>query len=220
MQTSQVLSQVYWPLAGDVDDCWVVSALQAVHCVMPWAHLPTVRGFRQAAGDPDDGDRDGGNVRELVAGITGCFPALEGHLEPFRGASWASLESGLAAGHPVTVATDSSRLPPGVAFGFAGLHQVTVVLRPDGRALLANPLARPHARWEELALDRLRPAIMGYGQLRAGVNGAWGVMLPTEAEAFRLHPLYVPADTAALAAARAEGRAEGKRAAIRAVEAS
>jgi hypothetical protein len=220
MQVSEVFSQRHWPLHGDLDDCWVVSSLQVVHAVMPWLRLPSVRRFRAEAGDPDDGVRDGGNVAEIMRGMLGTWPVLQGHLEPFRGASWSSLEAGLAEGRPVTVAVDSSRLPAGIRYEFNGAHQVTVWQRADGHVLVANPLAEPHSQWDELNnATPLRPAIMGYGRLRTTWSGAWGVMLPTEADCFKLHPLYVPSDTAALAAARAEGYAEAKRAAIRATSA-
>jgi NAD-dependent oxidoreductase involved in siderophore biosynthesis len=189
MQTSHVFNQVRWPLAGDTDDCWVVATIQAVNAVAPWLNLPSVRAFREAAGDPDNGVRDGGNVTEIMDGIRGTWPAIAGSIKSIRQQPWATLVSHLTAGRPVSVAVKSSLLPARLQYGFGGAHQICIV-RKGVRFLLANPLAPVYSSWDVVTLDELRAAIMGYGELRTGQRSVFGVAMPTEAEAFRLHPMF------------------------------
>lgn len=218
MQTSQVFNQRAWPLAGDTDDCWVVSSIQAVNVNLPWLMLPTVKAFRAAAGDPDDGHTDGGNVGEIMAGIKGTWPVLAGHVEALRGAGWSYLERALRDGRPASLAIKSSALPTRFQYGFKGYHQVTVVIKPNGRMWFANPLAPVYSGWDELtSLTQLRPSVLQYGRDKAGEDGVWGVLLPTEAEGFTLHPMYRPSDEEAMARARQEGYASAKQNALRAV---
>jgi hypothetical protein len=73
-QTSIVFSQRTWTGVGDLDDCWVLSSIQSAHAVAPWLHLPTTPQFRKAAGDPDDGKRDGGSIAEIIRAVTTLWP--------------------------------------------------------------------------------------------------------------------------------------------------
>jgi hypothetical protein len=221
-----VFNQVRWPEAKDVDDCWVVASIQAVNAVAPWLPLPNVKTFRAAAGDPDDGKNDGGNVAEILNGIRGVWPVLTGHLKPMRQDPWATLVSHLTAGRPVSVAVKSSLLPSRLQFGFGGAHQVCIA-RKGVRFLMANPLAPVYSDWIPCNLDELRAAIMGYGELKTGQRSVFGVALPTESEAFKLHPLFkAEVEAAAKAAAgplleqaTAQGYASAREKAIAAVTA-
>jgi hypothetical protein len=183
VQTSIVFDQRTWPGAGDVDDCWVVSALQAMNATSPWAHLVSVPVFRKAAGVPDHPHQaDGGNVGAIRRGLVGCYPALRGLVSVFRGDPLGRLEAELLAGHPASVSIIAGKLPVPLRFGFTGAHQVTLAARGD-RYLFANPLARPQSRWLTIDWRDVAPAIREYGRVRTGSAGAWAVTLPTDQEA-------------------------------------
>jgi len=214
VQTSEVFNQRAWPGAGDVDDCWVLSAIQCVNVVAPWLALPTVPAFRKAAGDPDDGKNDGGNLAEISLGIRTTWPVLAGRLQAQRGVAWATLAGLLLEHRPASIAVVSSKLPPRLRYGFQGLHQVTLAVSGQ-QPLLANPLAPPHSRWDRVTLAELQPAILAYGQAKAGKPGAWAVAFPTDAEAIALHPLVAPEH----AASRREGYSAALEAAAAAIAA-
>jgi len=194
MQTSMVFSQREWPAVDprphkggpDLDDCWVLSAIQAVNVTSPWYRLVGCKAFRHAAGDPDDGVNDGGNVTEIIAGIEGCYPELKGRAHGHRGVAWIDLKNDLDHHRPVSVAVLSSELPPGLRYGFEGLHQVTLAQKANGQLLIANPLAQPYARWDRIEPNDVRDAVMTYGERRSGSRSAWYVTLPTDVEALAI----------------------------------
>ena len=184
-QVSFVFNQRLWPGAGDIDDCWVVSAIQCANVSAPWLYLPTVPQFRTAAGDPDDGKSDGGNVDEIVKGVTTLWPAFAGKLKVLKGAAYDTLVDHVLKGRPVSLCIDSSKLPSALQHGFTGMHQVSFVLKdaPDGARLYANPLAKVYSRWERIEkLAVLRPAILAYGKQRIGRESVFAVVFPSEAE--------------------------------------
>lgn len=192
MQTSQVFNQREWPGALDVDDCWVVSSIQAVNATMPWLKLVPVPVFRAAAGKPDRPNvSDGGKLEDVVRGIVGTWPVLQGRLKVLAGVQWAILVAQLDAGRPVTVAVKSMYLPPALQYGFGGYHQVTLAKDVHGRYLFANPLAPVYSAWDVLgAIDDVKEAVLRYGADIANARLAYGVALPTDAEAVKLHPGY------------------------------
>lgn len=200
MQLSQVFNQKAWPRAGDVDDCWVVSAIQCTNTVFPWLHLPDVTQFRAAAGDPDDGVSDGGNSAEIVKGSVGVWPVLTGRLRAFR-LSWEAFVAYVNAGHPASIALMTGKLPAGLNHGQATniAHQCSVARPKQGSGeplYFANPLAPVYSHWDECGYVDIKAAVLDYG------NGAVvGVGWPTEAEAYRLHPLWTPQTEAATKAA-------------------
>ena len=187
-QVSVVLSQRRWFKAGDIDDCWVLSALQCVSMSAPWLYLPNVTDFRAKAGDPDDGKSDGGNTKEIAAGVTGMWPAFRGKLKVMNGGSYDKLIDYLLAGRPCSVAFDMTKVPTKYRYGVTVPHQMTLVIRNAGgeneAKLLANPMA-PIEPTRLLRLEKvseLRDGILGYGKLRSGTPSVYAVAFPTEAE--------------------------------------
>lgn len=208
MQTSQVFNQVKWPLAGDIDDCWVVSAIQAVNVVAPWLRLPSVKEFRANAGDPDDGNHDGGNLHEIVEGITNTWPALAGgKLNVIRAGTWDELVADLKDHRPVSLAVKSMFLPERLRYGFNGYHQVTMAMKADGSVMFANPLAPVYSRWDELiAPDEVKEAVLRYGADKVGHRSVFAVTVPPEAAMLLLHPLWKPVGGGAYAEGYATAR--------------
>lgn len=197
-----VFSQRDWTRAGDLDDCWVLSSLQAVNCAAPWLYLPAVPGFRKAAGDPDDGHRDGGSINEIVKGVTTLYPEFTGKLKAMRGVTMQALGSSLRAGHPVSVALMQAKLPKELQCGSSNdvAHQCTLRSTSNGHLQFANPMV-PHTgtRWADIELAQVRPAILAYG------NGTvFGVEFPTAAT---MAPTYPPVSS--IIDAEAEKRAAG-----------
>lgn len=191
MQTSFVLSQLRYPgMGGDVDDCAIVASVQAVLVTSPWLPAVGIRTFRAAAGNPDDPGPDGLTHSEVVRGIRGCYPSIADHIEVLSGANWSHVVELGESGHPLSMAVDSSRLPEPLAFGFDGRHRIALVKR--GVPRLANPLAQPQTRWLRIEWSDVRSAVMRFGEFVNGNRGAWGVALPTDAEALEL---YVPDET-------------------------
>jgi hypothetical protein len=179
MQLSMVFNQRAWPGAGDVDDCWVLSAIQCANAVAPWLRLPSVPVFRKAAGDPDDGIRDGGTLDEIVRGAETLWPAhFRGHLTRRRGVPWEAFQRDVILERPVSVAVVSSKLPTRLQFGFGGYHQISVARNARGQWLVANPLAPVYSRWVRVNPAELKPAVMAYGRARTGKLGAWYVVFP------------------------------------------
>lgn len=191
MQTSFVFNQKRWPQAGDVDDCWVISAVQAANVTSPWLRLVSVPTFRKHAHNIDvQGQANGGNITEIKRGLEGTYPSLAGSLKVKRGTGWMDLMMQLDLGRPVTVAIDSAKLPPDLAFGFTGLHQITLAvperLVDKPKLLYANPLAPVYSRWLEVPRQAVRDAVMSYGKLVNGNRGAWFIALPTDDEALAI----------------------------------
>ena len=184
MQTGMVFSQLRWPgIAGTINDCAPTSAIQAVNVTSPWLPLVGIKAFRKAAHAPDS---EGGLVTsEVVAGIKGCYPVLADHLIVLRGARWVEFQQAADAGHPFTVAIDSSKLPAGLSFGFSGFHQVTFAVK-RGKVKFANPLAQPYSRWLNVDWSLVRDAVMAYGKAAQGKRSVYAVGLPTDDEALAL----------------------------------
>lgn len=186
-----------WPASGDVDDCWVVSGIQAANVIAPWLALVSVTAFRAAAGDPDDGVSDGGNPDDIYNGAVGCWPALRPYTSKLKGASWTSAKSKYDQGRPISLCVVASGLPVRLQYGFTGAHQVTIVLN-SGQNRFANPLAPAQTRWDVLSATELaavRDAALAYGKQRIGTSSIFAVAFPTQAEILPTHPLFVAAAT-------------------------
>lgn len=209
-QISLVLSQRFWFKVGDIDDCWVLSALQLVFAVMPWIHLPSTKVFREAAGDPDDGEADGGEQQEIMRGIRTLWPEIRKYLHRVDHGDWRGLVTTLEQGHPVSLAVDSAHLPD--PRGFTGPHRITAVETPNGKKWIGNPLGPAYDRWDELAAwEDIREAVMRYGQMTSRKSrGAWYIAGPTAEEAFPHHPLFGPMVADAVAVECADLAAENR----------
>lgn len=193
-----------WAGAGDVDDCWVVSAIQCANASAPWLALVGVPTFRRHAGDPDDGDHDGGNPHEVYLGVVGSWPAIKPFVREHNGISWDALRARYDIGRPVSLCVIAEQLPARLRYGFTGSHQVSIVL--DGTHRFANPLAPAQSRWDDLStaeLANVRDAALAYGKVRYGRSSIGAVTFPTTAEAITVHPRF---DSAARAWADAELR--------------
>ena len=184
MQTSQVFSQRTWPAAGDLDDCWVVATIWCANAVAPWLFLQNTTAFRKAAGDPDDGQTDGGRLKEIMQACRALWPQLG--VERYADEPWAGLMRRLDAGRPASVAVLSEALPPRLQFGFRGLHQVALFVDHEGKLRIMNPLQKDRARPEHIGEDAAREAARAYGG-----GSVYAAVFPTEASAFRTHPLYL-----------------------------
>jgi hypothetical protein len=185
-QTSFVLPQRPWPGAGDPDDCWVLSSIQGAWTVAPWIYLPSVTAFRAAAGDPDNGVKDGGTVDDILKGIDGLWPELRPFCRGFRGATWATVRARYDEHRPISIAVRADQLPARLAMGVTVPHQVTIYQQQDGEHLFANPWAGSWDRWLKLTTGELaavRDAALAYGKLRIGSSSIFAVSLPTVDEA-------------------------------------
>lgn len=214
LQTSIVFSQRTWTGVGDLDDCWVLSALQCVNACAPWLHLPGTTAFRLAAGDPDDGKTDGGSVAEIIRAVSKLYPELR-PLTALRGVTIANLRSHITEGRPVSVALMLDKLPPALRHGSKSVvaHQSTLAVSSGGELVFANPLAPMGSRWDSgLDWSDVVPAIRAYG------NGtAFGVAFPTSAAMAPYAPgvaelvarAHATPDPALLEAARAAGFTAG-----------
>lgn len=212
-----VINQERWPTAGDVDDCWVIAALTALHASAPWEGLVSVDRFRAAAGNPDDPNQaDGGTISQIGQALRTLYPRLnfdesvgEYDLGEFK-------RKVRDEGRPAVVFCISSALDPRFQYGFTGGHAVAVAF--DGvRFRLSNPLAPAHTRWRfigDAELDRVLRSWPG--------GGTYGVLMMPPSQAFTRHPLYsapvqLPPDPALLEQARKDGFAAGVNAAVDAI---
>lgn len=215
LQLSLVLSQRTWPQVGDLDDCWVLSILQSVLACIPWAHLPGTTAVRTAAGIPDRPNAaDGGRIGPILKASTTLWPILDGKLTAIRGGAVATVQAGVRAGRPASVAIDLNQLPARLRYQATSgplLHQVT--LGQNGtQLLLANPLKAMGQPWDAVDWSDVLPAIRAYGG-----GSAYAVLYPT---AETMAP-YAPGvdelvaaahgqpDPAAIAAATEAGRQAG-----------
>jgi hypothetical protein len=150
-----VFNQARFPQAGDVDDCWVVATIWAAKSVAPAIAVPDAKRFREAARDPDDGVRDGGNNDEMALAVRTLWPHIP--LIDFRSARWDRFMGFVREGHVASIAVLSSSLPASLQFGFPGAHQVGVAW--DGSNLrLMNPLAREGSAPAVIAEAAMRKA--------------------------------------------------------------
>lgn len=211
-QISLILSQKFWPGVGDIDDCWVLSALMMVFAVFPWLPLPGTKVFRAAAGDPDDTQSDGGSQQEIMKGIRRTWPSVANLFRQHDHDSWNEFAGDVGQGRNVSVAVDSSLLPDKIKFGFNGFHRVNVCMQPGGRVFFGNPLADAYDKWIEIDnLDVIRDAVMAYGKAKTGRDrGAWYIASPTVERAFEMHPLLAAEVKAAIAVATEHLSAENR----------
>jgi hypothetical protein len=164
------ISQIGYPGAGDIDDCWVVATVWAATASRPGIRQPTVTEFRRHAGDPDDGYRDGGSLTEIMDGCAGSWPGLD--VLKFESTSWPIFSELVKSGRPASVALNSGALPPIHRYGFFGAHQCGLAWTGTG-FVLANPLAPdgspPKYITEAAIRHAMQQLVPGLDLLRAAV---------------------------------------------------
>jgi hypothetical protein len=135
----RALSQKTYPGVGDIDDCWVVATVWAARRATHQSqNLPNCKVFRAAAGDPDNGYKDGGTLDEIVQAVNRLYP----HLADVKFAEqygWSNFMMKLNRGYTASLAVRSSYLPARLRYGFYGTHQIAVFKR-SGRLYIMNPL--------------------------------------------------------------------------------
>ena len=183
-QIFQVFSQTSWPGIGDVDDCWVLASLQAVHTVAPWLKLPGVRVFREKAGVPDvAGQLDVGDEEDMKRGLDALYPTL-GH-ELVQGMPFQDFVEKLRSGRPAAVIIKAGDLPAALQHVYQGIHAVTVAFDDEtGEILMADPLAKAHSKPVPITQPALRKAIEGF---RPNVHA---VLMPEIRLALRTHEIH------------------------------
>ena len=208
-----VFNQVHWPEAGDVDDCWCLADLMAVHAVAPWSALPGITAYRAAAGVPDQIGPTGGSISASAKAIRALYPGLAIEVSANHELTWAAFMLGLTAHRAASLSVLSSALPAEHRYGFAGQHRVAVAITTELK--LGNPLAPAHSKWKPISPTQLRIAVAAY----PGGPNPNCILTPSVEDAFTTHPLYAaPADcTAPAKAAHDAGYAEAKAAAGAAV---
>ncbi len=153
----KVRSQIGFPGAGNVDDCWVVATVWAATAFREDIHQPDVPEFRRHAGDPDDPNHaDGGSLDEMVRGARGVWPGVR--VERYDGA-WTGLRDRVKTGRPASLAVRASHLPSSMRFGFTGAHQIGVGWDADRTTfVVANPLAPEGSKPKAIDAAVLRDA--------------------------------------------------------------
>jgi hypothetical protein len=185
-----VFNQKRWPKAGDVDDCWCLADLMAVHGVAPWLRLPNITEFRAAAEKPDvQGVPNGGTVDDSFKAIRKLWPDLQ--VELVAGGTFATVLAAIKGGRPVSLSVLSGSLPAALQFGFTGAHRVCVYWNATDLKVL-NPLARPHSRSKVIEEAVLEKAANDHPPRHVDA-----VLMPTSEAAFRTHPLLQGAIDAA-----------------------
>lgn len=167
---TSVLNQVVYPKAGDVDDCWVVATIQAMHAFDPERRLPDVTEFRAAAADADDGRSDGGSLSEIILACSTLWPDI--HADIARAMPWATFST-LMKQRPraASIAVNSRYLPRN--YNFFGMHQVCLFVQ-DGVWRIANPLAPNGSLPATISEADLKSAVLHYS-----ADGAYGVIFPS-----------------------------------------
>jgi hypothetical protein len=170
------LNQVHFPGVGDIDDCWVVAtiwAARAAGVIGDGASLPTIKQFRTAAGDPDDGLTDAGSLDEVMRGARSLWP--DSRVTRVQSTAWNRFRARILAGAIASLQLDSSRLPRHLQHGFGHpseerIHQVGLAF--DGqRLVLMNPLQQMGAAPQRVANALLREAATAPfgGEIRAAL---------------------------------------------------
>jgi hypothetical protein len=185
--TTGVFNQRRWPRAGDVDDCWAVADLMAVHSVAPWLRLPNMTQYRAAANNPDRDGPTPGTVAQSGLAIRTLWDEFGKLIDVVENEPFKDVLPRIKAGRPASIGVLSDSLPERLQFGFSGpksAHRVAVFW--TGTELkLANPLARAHSRPKPIGEEELHVAVRDHPLVMANC-----VLMPTVAQAFATHPLH------------------------------
>jgi len=152
------LSQVGYPGAGDIDDCWAVATIWAANAA-GYSYRPNMSVFRAAAHNPDRPGPTGGTLDDVMRGARGCYPGA--HIRRYHSSSWDGFISLLKAGWVGSLAVLSSALPSNLHYGFHGRHQIGVAYQ-NGSYFVMNPLQRNGARPDAISGADLRRAARGF----------------------------------------------------------
>ena len=140
----------------------------------------------------------------------GLWPEVAAISTKMTGWTWRQfLDEAKVKGRPAALIVLSDLLPKN--YGFTGpqsWHAIGGLHTEAASWWAANPLAGPHSWPDKIEQPELRSAVEAYR------GGVYGVLLPTAAEALKLHPLYQPPGYSqeqidlALATGRIKGRDE------------
>ncbi len=182
-QIFQVFSQTTWPGIGDVDDCWVLASMQAVHAVAPWLKLPGVKRFREEANRPDSPNRpDPGDEHDMARALGRLYPDLP--IEVVDGGDFDGFADEVRSGRPAALIVGSKQLPNELQFGFKDIHAITVAFDDELGFVVANPLAKAHAKPIPIEKEDLRRAVKGF---KPNVHA---VLMPTMERALETNELH------------------------------
>jgi hypothetical protein len=183
-QIFQVFSQRMWPGIGDIDDCWVLASLQAVHTVAPWLPLPGVKVFRAKANKPDvPGVMNPGDEHDMKRGLDALYPDLATEL--VDGMPFPTFVEQVKSGRPAALIIRAGDLPPDMQLGLPGIHAICVAFddETDG-FLVADPLAKAHSKPVPISQPALRKAIEGFAP------NVHAVLMPPIQKALRTHEIH------------------------------
>lgn len=150
------ISQIGYPGAGDVDDCWVVATIWAAKAAGA-VRMPTVPEFRAAAGNPDRPGPTGGDLTQIMRATPTIWPELT--TEEFKAQDWPGFLAKLRAGWIASLAVLSSFLPADLRYNFYGSHQIGVAMVGD-TIYVMNPLMKNGAILRTIAPSILRSAAL------------------------------------------------------------
>ena len=183
-QIFQVFSQTTWPGIGDIDDCWVLASLQAVHAVAPWLRLPGVKKFREEANRPDSPTHpDPGDEHDMARALRRLYPDLP--IEVVAGGDFPEFAAKVESGRPAALIVRSSDLPDDLQHGFKEIHAITVAFDDELGWVVANPLAKAHSKPEQIKKNALAKAIDGFDKKRVHA-----VLMPAMEEALETNELH------------------------------
>src|SRR5687768_13980685 len=182
-QIFQVFSQTTWPGIGDIDDCWVLASMQAVHAVAPWLKLPGVKRFRAEANRPDSPNRpDPGDEHDMARALRRLYPDLR--IEVVDGGDFSDFAAKVESGRPAALIVRSSALPDDLQHGFKEIHAITVAFDDELGWVVANPLAKAHSKPEPIQKKALEKAVKGF---KPNVHA---VLMPTLEEALETNEIH------------------------------
>ena len=188
----RILSQKHFPGRGKgpYDDCAICAVYWALAQVLPWLTPPGIDVFRAAAGVPDtDTGSEGLDENAMFRGLKGLWPDVAAISTKMTGWSWRQfLDEAKGKGRPAALIVLSDLLPKNYGFVSTATreawHAIGGLHSEAASWWAANPLDGPHNWPDKIDQPVLRSAVEAY---RGGVHG---VLLPTAAEALKLHPAY------------------------------
>jgi hypothetical protein len=130
------ISQIGYPNAGDIDDCWLVATVWAA-VASGQTYRPDATTYRRAAMNPDRPGPTGGTADQTFRGAKGCWPGA--NIRRYVSTDWNGFTSLLKAGWVASLAVNSGALPGYLQYGFYGLHQIGVAYQ-NGQYYVDNPL--------------------------------------------------------------------------------
>jgi len=152
------ISQIGYPGAGDIDDCWVVATVWAA-IASGQTFTPTVPQFRAWAQNPDRPGATGGTLDHIMRGARGAWPGAT--IRRYASSDWNGFISLLKAGWTASLAVRSSALPSNLRYGFNGLHQIGVAYQ-NGSYVIMNPLQSTGSSLHAIDGYDLRTAARGF----------------------------------------------------------